>query len=63
MSYYFWITERPCRKCIVRPICKERCEKIQNRWDSGEKIINRVINTMLWIAVVIVLFGVEQVFY
>ena len=37
----------PCRKCIVRPICRERCEIVQHRLDLGDSLITVFIRILL----------------
>jgi len=41
----------PCRKCLVRVCCSQRCKEVQDLWDLGEIIINRTINFIITVSV------------
>lgn len=36
-----------CKKCIVRPICRTRCESVQYRLDLGETLITIFVRILL----------------
>jgi len=41
------LTFNPCKKCIVRPICRTRCERLQYRWDFGDTLITTFVRILL----------------
>jgi hypothetical protein len=40
----------PCRKCLVKPICRYRCDKRQNYWDTIADFWNYLSKVLIIIA-------------
>jgi len=47
----------PCRKCIVRPMCRQRCHSRQDYWDTREKSVNIVCKSMVALAILTIIFN------
>jgi len=46
----------PCRKCIVRAICRIRCPARQDFWDTREKTITFICKSSVTCALLVLLF-------
>lgn len=46
-----FIIRDPCKRCIVRACCRERCDKKYEYWRTKESLAGVLLNTMVGIAV------------
>lgn len=51
-----WVFWGPCRMCIVKSMCMERCSILQKRLNFGDRLITGIIRLTLVIAFFIVFY-------
>jgi len=45
----------PCRKCLVKPICKDKCGKLETHYELYEYISNHLSGIVVSVEVTLVL--------